>query len=87
MNIARGVLDDTTGVAGGVQLFRHHEDESLTPELAYESTRGASVWGVGLSYQRKVTARSFWDVNGVLNFSREAAFRRKGLFVCRSWLF
>ncbi|MCA9109253.1 MAG: hypothetical protein KDA52_04845, partial [Planctomycetaceae bacterium] len=49
---------DTSGAVFGVQLFRHHEDESLIPEIAIEDTQGDTVGGVSLRYQRKLTPRT-----------------------------
>lgn len=87
VSIARGTLDDTCGAAAGVQWFRRHEDESLTPEVAYEAPHGVSVWGVGLCYQRKTGPRSFFEVNGVVNWSNDPALDRDGVFVSQTILF
>ncbi len=72
---------DTTGVALGAQLFRHHDDQSLIPELVYESPTGDAVWGGGLTYQRKITARSFLQARGVVAVSGNDLFDREGIFV------
>lgn len=85
--IARGVTSDTAGVALGVQLFRDHENQSLTPEVAFESPGGTPVWGFGLGYQIKASPRSFWDFRGLVNWSDDPAFERDGLFLSRTWLF
>ncbi len=72
---------DTTGVACGVQLFRHHEDESIIPEFAIEETQGDTVWGLGLRYQRKLTPRTYLDVRGLKTWSDLPALVREGVFV------
>ena len=77
----------TVGVSLGVQLFRHHEDESITPEVAWESPEGESVLGVGLKYQKKLTTRSFLDVLGVVNWSDASEFERQGVFISHQWIF
>lgn len=76
-----------TGVAAGVQFFRHHEDESLVPEIAFDSPEGAEVWGVGLRYQRKTGPRSFFEIQGVENFSDDSRFRREGVSISETILF
>ena len=68
------------GAACGVQLFRHHEDESFVPEVAYQSVDGRSVAGIGLRYLRKTGCRSFLEVLGVANFSSHSQLRREGVF-------
>lgn len=78
---------DTYGVAAGVQLFRHHEDESLIPEIAYESPDGASVFGLGLRYLRKTGPRSFIEVQGVYNESNDSRFDREGIFTAYHIIF
>jgi hypothetical protein len=78
---------DTTGVAMGVQLFRCHEDQSLTPEVAYETPGGASVWGAGLTYQRKTSRRTFFEATGVLNWSSDPTFRREGVMLSETIVF
>ena len=79
--VARGVLSDTPGVAAGVQLFPADEDQSLTPEVAYEAPSGSAVWAAGLRYQRKTSTRSFLDFQGFINWSDDRTFRRDGLFL------
>ncbi|MCH8046184.1 MAG: hypothetical protein IID44_20925 [Planctomycetes bacterium] len=79
--------DDTTGLALGVQLFRHHEDESITPEVVFESPGGRPVWGAGLIYQRKTGPRSFFEARGVGTWSNTPAFRRDGVFLAETILF
>lgn len=78
---------ETVGVALGVQLFRHHEDEFLVPELAWESRGGDSVAGVGLRYQKKTSARSNLEILGVANWSENDIYERDGVFVSHRWLF
>lgn len=78
---------DTYGVALGVQLFRHHEDESLIPEFAWESPGGESVYGVGLRYLKKTSARSSLEIFSVKNWSDDISFQREGVFISHSWLF
>ncbi len=72
---------DTHGAALGVQLFRHHEDESIIPEIAVEQTQGDTVWGLGLRYQRKLTPRTYLDLRGLKTWSDLPALVREGLFV------
>lgn len=78
---------DTVGLAIGVQLFRHHEDESFVPEFAWESPGGETVFGLGFRYQKKLNSRSFVEVSGLKNWSDDDAFEREGIFVARRWLF
>jgi len=87
VSIARGATDDTTGVSAGVQLFRDHQDASLTPEIAYEAPGGQSVWGFGLQFQRKTSQRSFFDIRGVINWSDNDALQRHGVFASETILF
>ena len=79
--------DDVSGVSIGVQLFRHHDDESLIPEIAWEAPGGRSVAGAGLRYLRKTGARSFLEVLGVINRSNDSRFDREGVFASHSWIF
>ncbi len=78
---------DTWGAALGVQLFRHHEDESFIPEIAYECVDDQSVWGCGLRYLRKTSARTFFEALGVLNFCEDPRFERQGIFLSETILF
>jgi hypothetical protein len=88
IRIAAGTANtDTVGVASGVQLFRRNQDESFVPEVAFESPAGEVVWGVGLRYQRKTSARSFLETLGVLNFSDDPQFDREGAFLSHTILF
>ncbi|QDU37221.1 hypothetical protein Mal4_15310 [Maioricimonas rarisocia] len=82
LQIAAGrPADDTYGLAAGVQLFRHHQDESLIPEIAVEQPDGETVWGIGLRYQRKLTERTFLDVRGLKTWSDSLPLVREGVFV------
>lgn len=75
------------GAAVGVQLFRHHDDESLIPEFAFQAPDNVPVWGVGLRYQRKTGPRSFFEALGVWNESSDSRFARQGVFVSETILF
>ncbi len=79
--------NNVLGVALGVQLFRHHEDESLIPEIAWEIPGGQSVFGFGLRYLRKTGPRTFLELLGVVNESDDSDFDRDGVFVSHSWIF
>ena len=87
VRIAAGQVSDTAGVALGVQLFRHHEDESFIPEIAWEDRGGEPVWGVGLRYLRKTGPRTFLEILGVANFADDPRFDREGVFVSHTFLF
>ena len=87
VSVARGVLNDAVGVACGVQLFRHHEDESITPEVAWETPGGTSVIGTGIRYQRKTGARSFFELRALGAWSRDPTLERSGIFVSETILF
>lgn len=78
---------DVFGLAAGVQLFRHHDDESIIPEVAWESPDGRSVLGLGLRYLRKTGPRTFLELLAVLNTSDDSALDREGVFVSHRWLF
>ncbi len=80
-------LGENYGASLGVQLFRHHEDESIAPEIAFQTPNGDLVYGFGLRYQRKTTKRSFFEVLGVLNLSDTPSLRRDGVFVSETILF
>ncbi|MGZ0166092.1 MAG: hypothetical protein ACKVII_19395 [Planctomycetales bacterium] len=72
---------DTVGASLGVQLFRDHEDESITPEVAWEQPQGDSVWGVGLRWQRKLGPQIFLDASGLISWSDNRLLEREGIFV------
>lgn len=87
ISISRGlVLNDTYGAALGVQLFRHNEDESIIPEVAWEEPGGTSVWGFSLRYFRKLNSRTFLEVLGVRTWSDDRIFEREGVFVSTTWI-
>ena len=73
-------VEDTIGASAGVQLFRHNEDESLIPEIAWEEPTGTAVWGMGLRYLRKLNARTFVELRGIRTWSDDALYQREGLF-------
>ncbi|MDB4802602.1 hypothetical protein OAH05_01610 [bacterium] len=77
---AGGTPHERYGVAIGSQLFRHHQDESFIPEIAYEEVSSEASFGVGLRYRRKVNSRQFIELRGIKNWSEAAALRREGLF-------
>lgn len=81
VNIASGVApDDRWGMNGGVQWFRHHEDESLTTEIAVESIRDRLAGGLGIRYQRKLSARTWWELLAIANASADSSRERYGAF-------
>lgn len=82
IRIGQGVNpSDTIGASVGVQLFRDHEDESITPEVAWEQPQGDSVWGVGLRWQRKLGPQIFLDASGIMSWSDNRQLEREGVFV------
>jgi hypothetical protein len=82
IRIGQGVNpSDTIGASVGVQLFRDHEDESITPEIAWEQPQGDSVWGVGLRWQRKLGPQIFVDASGIISWSDNRLLEREGVFV------
>lgn len=88
VSIAAGQINrDRFGIALGAQLFRNHENESLTPEFAYEAPDGTSVFGFGMRYQRKTGKRTFLELLGVINFSADDRFDREGIFAAHTLLF
>ncbi len=78
---------DTWGAACGVQLFRHDQDESWVPEVAYEQRDGQPVAAVSLRYLRKTGARTFLEAVGVAAFSDDSRFERRGVFASHSIVF
>ena len=80
-------FSDVFGIALGVQLFRHHEDESIIPEIAFQSATGQPAIGCGLRYLRKTSARSFFEVLGVYVSCDDPQFQRDGIFVAETILF
>lgn len=81
------VTGETSGVALGIQLFRHHEDESWIPEIAFEAPSGEPVWGFGLRYLRKTGRRTYFEALGVLNYSDDSQFYREGVFASHVIIF
>jgi hypothetical protein len=86
ISIARAP-DDNSGLALGVQLFRHDEDESFIPEIAFESPGGQGVFGMGFRYLRKTGPRSFFELLGVYNASDDPSLRREGVFAGQTIVF
>lgn len=80
-------LGENYGASLGIQLFRHHEDESIAPEIAFQSPNGDLVYGFGLRYQRKTSKRTFFEVLGIVNLSDTESLRRDGVFVSETILF
>jgi hypothetical protein len=81
LNIAAGLAPtDTTGAAAGVQMFCHHQDASLTPEIAVEDVSGHSAWGIGLVGQRKLCPRTYLELRGLKTWSNAPMLRRDGAF-------
>jgi hypothetical protein len=81
VRIAVGSLPvQNIGVAFGVQLFRHHQDESLIPEVAFESPDGVAVTGFGLRYLRKTGSRSWFEALATFTLSDDPRFQREGVF-------
>ena len=78
--------DNTYGVAMGVQLFRHHEDESIIPEFAFEAPDEEATWGVGLRYFRKIGPRTFLEAFGVRTWSDDSSLEREGVFISTVWV-
>ena len=88
INISVGTpAGDNWGVSLGVQLFRHHEDESIIPEIAVQAPMNELVYGFGLRYLRKTSARSFLEVLGVINVSDDPQFDREGVFAGKTIIF
>jgi hypothetical protein len=84
---AGGFSVENWGVACGVQLFRHHQDESFVPEIAFESPDDTPSVGLGLRYLRKTGSRSFFEVLGTFTLSNDPRFDREGVFTSYTILF
>jgi hypothetical protein len=69
------------GVALGVQLLRHHQDESFAPEIAFEAPDGQAVTGFGLRYLRKTGSRSYFETLATFALSDDPRFDREGIFL------
>ena len=80
-------IEDTYGATLGVQLFRHHEDESIIPEVSYEEPGGTSLWGVSLRYLRKTGPRTYLEARGLKTWSDDKQREREGVFVSTFVLF
>lgn len=79
LTIAAGLgPTDTTGAAAGVQMFCHHQDASLTPEIAVQDVAGRTAWGIGLVGQQKLCARMFFELRGLKTWSSEPTLQREG---------
>lgn len=78
---------DTVGASLGVQLFRDHEDESFTPEIAWEQPQGDSLWGVGLRWQRKLGPQIYLDASGIITWSDNRLLEREGVLVSTFMVF
>ena len=77
----------TWGAALGVQLFRHHEDESWIPEVAFETPDDTLVFGLGLRYLRKTGVRSYLELLLSFNLSNDPRFDREGVFLSETIAF
>lgn len=84
---AGGAPVERYGAAVGVQLFRHHQDEAIIPEFAYEEQSADTSLGIGLRYRRKLNTRMFMELRGIKNWSDAAALRREGLFAGTTIIF
>ncbi len=81
LNLAAGAPPQKRiGAALGVQLFRHNQDESLIPEIAYEEVSADATFGIGMTYRRKLTARQYLELRSIKNWSDTPALRREGFF-------
>lgn len=78
---------DTVGAAAGVQLFRHHQDESIIPEFAIEQVESDTVWGVGLQYERKLSSWIYLNLRGIKTWSDDPALVREGILASTFFLF
>ena len=75
------------GATFGVQLFRHHEDNSWIPEIAYGEPGGAPAVGFRLRYLQKMRPRTCFE--GLLSFivSDDHRFDREEAFASYVILF
>ncbi len=78
---------NTVGAAAGVQLFRHHKDESLIPEIAYQRPGQADSYGASLRYLRKTGRRTFLELRGLKTWSNDRRYRRCGFFAGETFVF
>ena len=84
---ANAAPDDAWGIALGAQLFRHHEDESIVPEVAFQQVAGDAVWGLGLRYLSKTGSRAFVEVLASFNLADDPQYNREGVFAAYTVLF
>jgi len=88
IRIAAGVsAGEQWGAALGVQLFRHHEDESWIPEIAFDEIDGQPVWGLGMRYLRKTGPRTYLEALATFATSDDPRYDREGVFVTHHILF
>jgi len=88
IRISAGVATgERWGVALGVQLFRHHADESFVPEIAFDAPDDEPVLGLGLRYLRKLGARTYLESLATFGISDDPRHDRKGVFVSYHVLF
>lgn len=81
VNISQfGATDDLFGAAMGVQLFRDDDNQSWTPEIAFEDDSGDAVFGIGLGWMKKVGRRTFVEARGIQTWSDNSQRERRGLF-------
>jgi len=78
---------DTAGASLGVQLFRKHQDESIIPEIAYQDVSSESVLGIGLQYERKLSPRTYLNIQGVRTWSDNPQLVREGVLASLFVLF
>ena len=79
--------DDTAGVALGVQMFGHHDDYFLVPEIAFEAPQGDAAFAFGLDFQIKTGTRSFFTARGIATASDNEELRRNGVFLSETIVF
>lgn len=83
----RVLMDDVWGVSTGVQLFRHHEDESIIPEVSFVSPEENPFGGWGCDTFARRAAAPISRRLGVANLADDPAFRREGIFIAETILF
>ena len=71
----------------GVQLFRHHEDESLIPEITFVDHGGTPAFGMGLRWLRKTGPRTYLEAAALFTESDAPAFDREGIALRHTILF
>ncbi len=75
------------GAAIGAQLFRHHEDESLIPEIAFSDRGGTAAVGIGLRWLRKMGPRCYLEATGIITESKDPDRDRDGVAIRHTTLF